>query len=186
MKPKPASAVTRPSVTLSNVQSVGYSCGVTGTPPCRADAGRTAAATAGPDDIDPEARLAVAGRMGAAVVLSEQLDVLVVLPPVDLVLDAIVREVDLPIEVRQVVLVRPLADFVLVAVRTAVAVGASAVVLLQELLILALQVLLEDDAPNLGPVVLVPEPCLLLPVGRIEIRVVVNFAVAAHARVERL
>ena len=48
--------------------------------------------------------------MGAAVVLSEQLDVLVVLPPVDLVLDAIVREVDLPIEVGQVVLVGPPAD----------------------------------------------------------------------------
>ena len=50
---------------------------------------RTTAATAGPDDVDPEARFVVAGRMGAAVVLSEQLDVLVVLPAVDLVLDAI-------------------------------------------------------------------------------------------------
>jgi hypothetical protein len=89
-----------------------------------------AATTAGTDDVDPEARFAVAGRMGAAVVLSEQLDVLAVLPPVDLVLDAIVREVDLPIEVRQVVLVGPPPDLVLVPVRPAVAVGAPSVVFL--------------------------------------------------------
>ena len=65
---------------------------------------------------------------------------------VDLVLDAVVREVDLAIEVRQVMLARPGADLVLSAVRTAVAVGPTAVVLLQERLVLALQVLLEDDA----------------------------------------
>ena len=112
--------------------------------------------------------------MGAAVVLREQLDVLVVLASVDLVLDAVVGEVDLLIEVRQVVFARPLANLVLVAVRTAVAVGASAVVLLQELLVLALQVLLEDDAPNLEPVVLVAEPGFLLPVRRVEVRVVVE------------
>ena len=57
---------------------------------------------------------------------------------------------------------------------------------LQELLVLALQVLLEDDALNLKPVVVVSEPGLFLPVGRIEIRVVTNLARAAHARVERL
>jgi hypothetical protein len=120
--------------------------------------------------------------MGAAVVLSEQLDVLMVLPPVDLVLDAIVREVDLPIEVRQVVLVGPPADIVLVSVRPAVAVGAPSVVFLQELLILAFQFLLEDDASNLGPVVLVAGPCLLLPVGRIEIRVPMDLARGSRPR----
>jgi hypothetical protein len=35
-------------------------------------------------------------------------------------------------------------------------------VLLQELLVLALQVLLEDDAPDVEAAVLVSEPCLLL------------------------
>ena len=82
------------------------------------------AATAGADDVDPEAGLGVAGGMGAAVVLREQLDVLVVFAPVDLVLDAVVGEVDLAVEVRQVVFARPVADLVLVAVRSAVAVGA--------------------------------------------------------------
>ncbi len=119
--------------------------------------------------------------MGAAVVLREQLDVLVVVAPVDLVLDAVVREVDLAIEVRQVVLARPVADLVLVAVRTAVAVGPAAVVLLQELLIVALQVLFEDDAPNLEAAVLVSEPGFLLAVRRVEVRVVVDVALTAHA-----
>jgi hypothetical protein len=64
--------------------------------------------------------------VGAAVVLREQLNVLVVFAPVDLVLDAVVREVDLAIEVRQVVFERPPANLVLVAVRAAIAVGASA------------------------------------------------------------
>ena len=59
-------------------------------------------------------------------------------------------------------------------------------VLLQELLILALQVLLENDAPNVEAAVLVSEPGLLLPVRRIEVRVVVDFAGPANAGVERL
>jgi len=70
----------------------------------------------------------VTRRVSAAIVLGEQLDVLVVLPSVDLVLDAVVREVDLAVEVRQVVLARPLADLVLVPVRAAVTVRASPVV----------------------------------------------------------
>jgi hypothetical protein len=42
-------------------------------------------------------------------------------------------------------------------------------VLLQELLVLALQILLEDDASDLDPAMLVAEPGLLLAVGREEI-----------------
>jgi hypothetical protein len=94
----------------------------------------------------------VAGRVAPAIVLREQLDVLVEFAPVDLVLDAVVGEVDLPVEVRQVVVVRPRADLVLVTIRAAIAVGPPAVVLLKELLVLALQVLFEDDAPNIEPV----------------------------------
>ena len=45
--------------------------------------------------------------MGAAVVRREQLNVLVMLAATDLVLDAVVREMYLAIEVRQVVLARP-------------------------------------------------------------------------------
>jgi hypothetical protein len=60
----------------------------------------------------------------------------VLLTPVHFVLDAVVGKVDLFIEVRQVVFTRPFTNFVFVAVRTAVAVGASAVVFLQKLLVL--------------------------------------------------
>ena len=95
-------------------------------------------------------------------------------------LDAVVREVDLAIEVRQVVFARPLANLVLVSVGAAIAVGASAVVFLEELLVLALQVLFDNDTPNLEPVVLVSKPGFLLAVRRIEIGVVVDLALAAN------
>ena len=101
------------------------------------------------DDVDAEAGLRAAGGVSAAVVRREQLDVLVMFPAIDLVLDAVVGEMHLAIEVRQVVLARPVADLVLVAAGSAVAVRAVAVVVLQELLVLALQVLLEDDASDL-------------------------------------
>jgi hypothetical protein len=58
---------------------------------------------------------------------------------------------------------------------------------LQELLVLALQVVVEDHAAaNLEPGVLVAEPRFLLPVRRVEVRVVVEFAFAAHSGVEVL
>jgi hypothetical protein len=91
-----------------------------------------------------------------------------------------------PVEVRQVMLARPVANLVLLAVRAAVAVGASAVEFLQELLVLALEVLFEDNAANLEPVVFVAEPDLLLAVGRVEVRVVLDLALTADASVERL
>lgn len=130
--------------------------------------------------------MGVTGRVSAAIVLGEQLDVLVVLASVHLVLDAVVREVDLAIEVREIVFARPVANLALVAVRTAVAIRPAAVVFLEELLILALQVMVEDDAPNLEPAVLGAEPRLLLAVRRVEVRVVLDFAFPAHASVERL
>jgi hypothetical protein len=87
--------------------------------------------------------------MSAAVMRREQLDVLVVFAAVNLVLDAVIGEVHLAIEVRQVVLARPVADLVLSAIRSSVAVRAVTVVVLEELLVLALQVLLESDASDL-------------------------------------
>jgi hypothetical protein len=59
-------------------------------------------------------------------------------------------------------------------------------VLLQELLVLALQVLLEDDAPDGEAAVLVSEACFLLAVRRVEVRVVVDFAGTTEAGVECL
>jgi hypothetical protein len=60
--------------------------------------------------------------VSAAVVGREQLDVLVLLAAIHLVLDAIVREVDLAIEVRQLVVACSVADLVFAAVRSSVAV----------------------------------------------------------------
>ena len=71
--------------------------------------------------------------------LREQLHVLVAFAPIDFVIDAVVGEVHLATKERQIVLARPVADLVLVAVRSAVAVGAVAVLLRQELLVLAFQ-----------------------------------------------
>src|SRR4029453_13128965 len=147
---------------------------------------RTTAAPAGSDDVDPEAGLGAAGRMSAAVVGRKQLDVLVGFPPIDLVLDAVVGEVHLTVEVRQVVFASPVPDLPLVAVGAAVAVGAVSVVFLQKLLVLALQVLLEDDAADVEAAVLVSETGFLLAVRRVEVRVVVDFAGPADASVERL
>jgi hypothetical protein len=50
------------------------------------------------------------------------------LAPVHLVLDAVVREERLAVEVRQIVVTRPIPDLTLAAVRAAVAVGVTAVV----------------------------------------------------------
>ena len=51
----------------------------------------------------------------------DQFDVLAKFPAIDFVLDSVVREMNLIIEVRQVVLARPVADFVLVAAGSTVA-----------------------------------------------------------------
>src|SRR5262245_25425642 len=147
---------------------------------------RTTAATAGADDVDAEGGLPAAGGMSAAVVRREQLDVLVAFPTIDFILDAVVREVHLAIEVRQLVFTGPIANLVLVAARSAVAVRPVAVVVLEELLVLALQVLLENDAADLEVVVLISEACFLLAICRVKTRIVVDLAVTTDASVERL
>lgn len=83
-------------------------------------------------------------------------------------------------------LARPVADLVLGAVRPTVAVGAVSVVLLQELLILAFQVPFQDDAVDGDAAVLLAKPAFLLPIGGVQIRVVIDFALATDASVERL
>jgi hypothetical protein len=61
-----------------------------------------------------------------------------------------------------------------------------AVAVLQELLVLALQVLLEDDAADLEVSVRISETGFLLAVRRVQIRIVVDLARATDASVERL
>jgi hypothetical protein len=116
----------------------------------------------------------------------KQLDVLVVLAAVELVLDAVIREMHLAIEVRQVVLACPVADLVVGTVGSSVAVRSIAVVLLQELLVLAFEILLEDDATDLESRMLVSEADFLLAERRVEIRIMVDLAWATAASVERL
>ena len=60
--------------------------------------------------VAPEPRPRDARGMGAAIVLGDDLDVLVTVAPVQFVLDAEVGEVDAVVEVRQVVLARPAFD----------------------------------------------------------------------------
>jgi hypothetical protein len=107
--------------------------------------------------------------VGAAIVRREQLDVLTELPAIDFVLDAVVGEVHMVVEVRQIVFARPVSDLVLVATGPAVTVGAVSVVLLQELLVFALQVLFENDTPDLKVRVLVSKASFFLSKRRVEI-----------------
>ena len=58
--------------------------------------------------------------MAAAVVIRDYLDVFVTESSIELVLEAEIRKVDRLVEVRQVVLARPLLDFARVSVRSPV------------------------------------------------------------------
>jgi hypothetical protein len=59
-------------------------------------------------------------------------------------------------------------------------------VILQELLVLAFEVLLENDPADVNVAVLVSKARFLLAVRRVEIRIVVDLASATDAGVERL
>jgi hypothetical protein len=122
--------------------------------------------------------------VSAAVVRREELDVFVTFAPIDFVLDSVVREVHLAIEVRQIVLARPVTDFVLVPPRSAVAVRSVAVVVLQELLVFALEIVFEHDAVNVGAVV--SKALGFVHVGAIELGIVLQFARLLNAIVKRL
>jgi hypothetical protein len=69
-------------------------------------------------------------RMGAAIVLGDDLDILMAVVPVQFVLDAEVGKVDTVVEVRQVVFVRPAFDFARVAIGSSIAFWSAAIVLL--------------------------------------------------------
>jgi hypothetical protein len=122
--------------------------------------------------------------MGAAVVRGDDLDILMTVTSVQFVLDAEIGEVNAVVEVRQVVLTRPAFDFASVPIRSSVAVGTSAIVLLEPFLVLALELVVEYDAPNLPA--LLAEPFLFPQVGAIELGVVRQLTRPAHAGVEGL
>jgi hypothetical protein len=78
--------------------------------------------------------------MGATIVDRQNLDVFVIMAPVNLVFETHVREVHVSIEVRQIVLKCPVLDLSWIAVGAAVAV---AIAFVQPLLVLALELVIE-------------------------------------------
>jgi len=85
--------------------------------------------------------------MSAAIVDGHDLDILVAHSPVELhVLDTQIWKVDLVVEVRQVVVRGPLLDLVCGAIRVSVMVITVPVALVQPSLIVALELVVEDDA----------------------------------------
>ena len=100
-------------------------------------------------EIAGESGLGGAAGVGAAVVAGDDLDVLMPRAAVAvLVLDPGIRELDVPVVVRQLVFPRPPCNLLGLAVRPAVAVLLAAIALVQEPLIVALELVVEDDAPN--------------------------------------
>ena len=123
--------------------------------------------------------------MSAAIVLRDDIDVVVVQSVVGLlVLDAQVREMHFAVEVRQVVLEGPVVDLFGRAVRVAVVVATLPIALVQPALIVALELVVEDDAVDARSAGL-QALCLAL-VGAIDLDVVFEFALAFDTVVERL
>ena len=95
--------------------------------------------------------------MGASIVRRHHLDVDRTVASIDVVFNAHVRELDVPLVVaRKLVLPRPFLDLQRISVRSAIAVVTISVAFLQELLVLASSVVFEDDAGDVR--VLVTEP----------------------------
>ena len=87
--------------------------------------------------------------MRPAIVDGRDLDILVLPPPIGLlVFDAQVREMDLVIEVREVVVVRPFLDLMRVAIGPTIAVVTVPITLVEPLLVLTLELVVEFDAVN--------------------------------------
>lgn len=110
--------------------------------------------------------------MLAAVVIRHDFDVFVTVASIQLVFDAEIWEMNRLVEIRQIVLVRPFLDLARVAIGPPVAVRSTAIPFLQKALVLALEVVLEDHAPDVGallaeaPLVAVPRVLSRLRIGR--------------------
>jgi hypothetical protein len=104
---------------------------------------------------------------------------------VDVVLDANVRELDVPpIVTRQVMLSCPVEDLIEAAARTSVAVVTIAIGLLEELLVLPLEIVFEDDAVDMRAIV--SQPLGFVHVGPIKVSVVLQLARLLNAVMKRL
>ena len=140
---------------------------------------------ASPTAVASESRPGHAGCVRATVVRGDNLDVFVAdVAVLILVFDPGVGEVDAAVEEREVVLACPGLNLFRRAVRPAVAVGPSPVPLLQELLVVTLQLVVEDDAPDVSAAG--TEALLGALVRAINLGVVSQLARLPEARVERL
>jgi hypothetical protein len=90
----------------------------------------------------------------------------------------------LVVEVRQVVLARPLTDLICGSIGVSVVVVSVLVALVQPALVLALELVVEDDALDVGAALQQARLCLA--VGAIDLEVVLEFTRARQARVEGL
>jgi len=123
--------------------------------------------------------------VSAAIVGRHDLDVLTLPAAVRLlILDPDVREVDLVVEVRQVVFVRPFANLIGRAIGVAVVVVAILVALVQPSLVLAFQFMIKDHALDVRSAF--PEARLGVLEGAIDLEVVFELTLAFQPRVERL
>jgi hypothetical protein len=123
--------------------------------------------------------------MRPAIVRRDHLDVLASAAAIRLfVLDANVRKVQLVIEVRQLVLARPLPNLIGCAIRVPAVVVVVFAALVQPPLVLALELVVENDALDLRAAV--QEAPLGVFVGAIDLNVVLQLAPAYEARVEGL
>src|SRR5947209_11044434 len=123
--------------------------------------------------------------MSPAIVNGEDLDVDVIVTPVELLeLDPYVRKVQLLIEVRQVVLQRPLFDLARVTIRVSVVVRPIAVAFMEPSLVVALELEVEHDSFDAYAALL--EAFGFTFVGAIDLDVVFEFPLAFDARVEGL
>ena len=100
------------------------------------------------------------------------------------VLDTGIREPDVAVVVRQLVFPRPPCNLFGFTVRPAVAVLLASVALVQEALIVALELVVEDDPAN--PTTLVPQSLLRALVGAIDPGVVRQLARLSEPSVESL
>jgi hypothetical protein len=123
--------------------------------------------------------------VGAAVVGGDDLEILMPRAAVSiLVLDARVREPDVPIVVRQLVFPRPACNLFGLPVRPTVTLFLASIALVEESLIVALQLIVEDDALN--PTALAAEALLSALISAIDLRVVRQLARLSQTRVEVL
>jgi hypothetical protein len=123
--------------------------------------------------------------MGTAIMAGHDLDVFVARPPVAVfVLDPGIREVDMTVVARQVVFPSPSCDLLGLPIRSSVAVLPAPIALVQESLVVALQLVVQDDP--IHPAALLADTLLSAQVCAIDLRVVRQFSRLSEAGVERL